>query len=333
MCVRDQHGRFGSVTVDELHNRLLFVLRMSKRLDRLTLLSTFVRIAERGAISAAARDLGFSQASASRQLAELEDRLGVQLALRTTHNLSLTEAGKACLADARELLRGWEALVERNAEDDTALSGKLKVVAPVALGQLDLGDAALAFQAAHPDVEVIWELQDDPIRFSEIGCDLWVKIGPVPDETLIVRPLGTVQRLIVAAPALIEERNVQQPNDLGELPCAALAPFEGGVISLANADGEAKSITASVALSTNNIFLAKKAALKGIGYAVMPRWLVATELADGRLLDVLPNWRAAKLTINAAYMPARRQTRRLKRFLEHLTDTVANMPGVELIRT
>lgn len=302
---------------------------MSKSLDRLTLLNTFVRIAERGGISSAARDLDMSQASASRQLAELENQLGVQLALRTTHNFALTEAGQDCLADARDLLSGWETMVERHAEDDASLSGKLKVVAPVALGQLDLGDAALVFQAAHPDVEIIWELQDDPIRFSEVGCDLWVKIGAVPDETLIVRPLGTVERLIVAAPSLTKERNIQLPSDLADLPCAALAPFEGSAIRLTDADGKAVTVTARVGLSTNNTFSAKKAALKGLGYTIMPRWFVAAELGDGRLLDVLPSWRAAELTINAAYLPARRQTRRLKTLIDHLTEAVADMPGVD----
>jgi len=80
---------------------------MSKPLDRLTLLETFARISDRGSISAAARDLGLSQASASRQLKELEDRLGAQLIRRTTHSIALTPAGQALLRDARELIAGW----------------------------------------------------------------------------------------------------------------------------------------------------------------------------------------------------------------------------------
>ncbi len=125
---------------------------MSKSLDRLALLTTFARIAERGSISAAARDLGFSQASASRQLAELERRLGVQLIQRTTHRLALTQSGADCLSDARGLLDGWEALVERFAGEDSAVRGGLKIVAPIALGQRHLAEAALRFQQAHPAV-------------------------------------------------------------------------------------------------------------------------------------------------------------------------------------
>ena len=99
----------------------------------MTLLATFLRIAERGSISAAARDLGLSQASASRQLADLEQRLGVPLIRRNTHSLALTEQGESCLADARSLLAGWEALTDRVAEDQTQLRGPLRIIAPVAL--------------------------------------------------------------------------------------------------------------------------------------------------------------------------------------------------------
>ncbi|MEL6977330.1 MAG: LysR family transcriptional regulator [Pseudomonadota bacterium] len=302
---------------------------MSKSLDRLTLLQTFARIAERGSISAAARDLGLSQASASRHLSELELRLGAELVRRTTHSLALTEAGEDCLAEARGLLEGWDALAERFAESDRALSGRLKIVAPVALGQLQLARAALAFQRHHPSVSLTWLLEDAPIRFAEIGCDLWIKIGRVPDETLVVRPLGVVERMVVAAPELLEGDLPRAPKDLAALPCAALEPFEAASIPLTHADGGRETVSANVALSTNNIFSAYQAALMGVGYAVLPRWFVENDLRAGDLVDVLPDWRAPSLTINAAYLPARRRTRRLTAFLEHISAAVSEIPGVE----
>ena len=102
---------------------------MTKSLDRLVLLETFVRIAERGSISAAARDLGLSQPSASRQLSELEGRLGAQLIRRTTHNLALTPAGQDLLVEARQMLEGWDALVERHGRGPDDIKGRLKIVA------------------------------------------------------------------------------------------------------------------------------------------------------------------------------------------------------------
>ncbi|NIA70556.1 LysR family transcriptional regulator [Pelagibius litoralis] len=302
---------------------------MSKALDRLGLLSTFARIAERGSISAAARDLGLSQASASRQLKALEEGLGVQLVQRTTHSLSLSQAGQDCLAEARVLIEGWDALAERFAGEESQVRGKLKVVAPVALGQLHLAEAVLRFQQAQPGVSITWLLEDETIRFAEIGCDLWIKVGPVPDETLVVRSLGRVERLVVAAPDLIKGRRISAPADLAELPCAALAPFEAASIPLTRADGTVETVDASVALATNNIFAAHKAAQLGIGYAVMPRWFVEGELKAGDLIDVLPGWRAKPLTINAAYLPSRRQTRRLKLLIDHMAEAVSAIPGID----
>ncbi len=295
---------------------------MSRALDRLTLLETFVRIAERGTISAAARDLGLSQASASRQLSDLEQRLGVDLITRTTHALSLTKAGETCLTEARLLLADWDGFAEQFADEAESLSGPLKIVAPIALGQTIALDCAVAFQNAHPGIVLDWILEDRPIRFSETGCDLWIRIGDVPDDTLIVQPLSTVERLIVAAPGLLPEDAQAEPERLVDQPCLALSPFEGGRIPLSAQDGTVRDVAAKVSFSSNDIFAVKRAALSGAGYAVLPRWLIAQELEEGSLIDLLPDWRAPSLTINAAYAPSRRQTRRLRLFLKAMSDAL-----------
>ncbi|MEO0409857.1 MAG: LysR family transcriptional regulator, partial [Cyanobacteria bacterium P01_A01_bin.135] len=270
---------------------------MSKSLDRLTLLQTFVRIADAGSISAAARDLGLSQPSASRQLAELEQRFQAQLIQRTTHSLSLTPAGLELLADARRLLEGWEALEEKYLDPDQSLRGQLKVVAPVALGQLHLLDIALQFQQQHPAISLSWQLEDQEIRFAEVGCDCWIKIGPIPDPSLVVESLGHVERLMVAAPQLLQVHfQPTAPGDLNQFPCVALAPFEGGKIPLTSS-GEKAAIAPPVCMTTNNIFALRRAALAGLGIAVMPRWFIESELKAGQLLDLLPTWRAPRLGI------------------------------------
>lgn len=298
-------------------------MRMSRNLDRLTLLTTFLRIAERGSITAAASDLGMAQASASRQLALLEARLDATLIRRTTHSLTLTEAGRRLLPEAQGLLQSWEALEERFSLEQGAIAGPLKVVAPVGLGQTILGDAALAFQAQHPDVTLTWILDDSQIRFAEIGCDLWIKAGRPGDESLIVRDLAEVERLVVAAPEFGKARKVDHPRGLDELACAALSDFEGSSIPLVDRGGERFLLKAHAGFTSDNLFVIKQAACKGIGFAVMPRWLVAEELAAGVLLDLLPDWRAPSLSITAAYAPARQQTLRLRVFLEAMQAAVA----------
>ncbi len=301
---------------------------MSKPLDRLTLLETFARIAERGSISQAARDLGLSQASVSRQLKDLEDRLGTVLIRRTTHSLALTPAGQGLLQDARELTTGWTALEERHGPSGRQVKGPLKIVAPVALGQHHLADIACRFQRAHPAVTITWLLQDEAIRFAEIGCDCWIKVGAVPDDALIVRELGRVERLLVAAPDLVSPRKDFTPEEVAGLPCVALDPFEGSRIGLTSRDRATATLTPHVSFSTNSIFAQHRAALNGAGFAVMPRWFVEADLETGRLVDLLPDWRAATLTINAAFMPTRFQPRRLALFLDRLTTDVPGIPGI-----
>ena len=314
------------IAVDGLKVSLLYAKRMSKSIDRLTLLETFARIAERGSISAAARDLGMSQASASRQLKELETRLGAHLVRRTTHSLLLTQAGQACLADARGLLQSWEAMQERHMGDPSVLTGKLKVVAPVGLGQRHLSGALVKFHDAHPGVDVTWHLQDDTLNFIESGCDLWMKIGPVPDDRLIARGLGKVERLVVAAPHLVAGEPT--PKAVATGPWIALSPFEANHIPLANTRGRQTTIDTHPTLTTNNLFAAYEAAKKGVGFAVMPRWFVEEDLNTGTLIDNLPAWRAAPRTLYAAYLPHDRQSLRLQAMIDHMETAVAKTAGI-----
>lgn len=300
---------------------------MTGTLDRITLLETFVRIAERGSISAAARDLGLSQPSVSRQLAELEQRFGSQLARRTTHELSMTPAGQDLLHDARQLIDGWHAMAERHGKGQTDITGRLKIVAPVALGQLHLADLMLQFQIAHPQVSIDWHLEDDTIRFAETGCDCWIKVGAVPDDSLIVRPLAEVERLVVAAGSLAKQHAIETPLDIEQIPFAVLDPFEGGKITLKSETNRSQHISPEAAVSTNNIFALHRAALTGAGAAVLPLWFVEEDLTAGRLVDILPGWRAPTLTVNIAYLPGRHQPIRLRKFIEHLYDGMAGLPG------
>ena len=302
---------------------------MSKPLDRLTLLETFVRIADAGSISAAARDLGLSQPSASRQLAELESRLKTQLIRRTTHSLVLTDAGADLLADARQLIDGWEALSEKHLASDRLIRGSLKVVAPVALGQLHLARIAWRFQQDHPGVKVTWQLEDEPIRIAEVGCDCWVKVGPIPDETLVVRSLGTVERLLVASRPFVTKHGMPRgPTAAERLPLAALEPFEGGRIPLSQGKKRVQTIRPKPRTQTNNIFALKEAVLMGLGFAVMPHWFAASELKSGALIDILPTWRAPALDVHVAYLPGRHQTLRLTTFLNALREQVPKISGI-----
>ena len=305
-------------------------MRMTKALDRLTLLATFLRIAERGSISAAARDLGLSQASASRQLADLEARLGTQLIRRTTHSLSLTDQGDACVRDARGLLHSWDALADRMAKQQSQLSGPIRVIAPVALGQRALVGAGAKFQAQHPDVTVSWELIDEDIRFAERGCDLWIKAGAVPDDTLVVRHVGQAERIVIASPGLAKESKIATPRDLTQVPWISLSVFEGHRFQLTRSGQAVQDVTAKPIMTTNNIFAVLEAARNGLGAAILPKWFIAQELKKKQLVDVLPGWQTQSVPIHLAYLPAASQPRRLSAFLAFMEQSLRDLSGLEV---
>lgn len=287
---------------------------MTARFDRLALLETFVRVAERGSLSRAARDLGMSQPSVSRQLAALEARLGVVLARRTTHDVTLTADGLALLEDARRMLGEWEVVEERYGDADV-LKGVIRVVAPIALGQGLFVHAASRFMTDHPEVSVDWRLRDDEIRFAEEGCDCWVKIGPVPDDTLVVRELARVERMVVGTPDCLAAHD---GATLKDMPWLTLGPFEGNRIELFDDEGRMEAFSVTPRLASDNIFALYEACLQGIGVAILPRWFVAKELTGGALMDAAPGLRAARLPVNLAFAPGAKRPARVERFCEAL---------------
>ena len=212
---------------------------------------------------------------------------------------------------------------------ETGIRGKLKVVAPIALGQMHLARIAWQFQRDHPGVTITWQLDDQPIRFAEVGCDCWVKIGPVPDETLIVKRLGSVERLLVASRGFVAEHSQpNSPRQAEKLPLIALDPFEGGQIPL-HQGKRVVTIQPDARMQTNNIFALKEATNMGLGMAVLPSWFIAGELQSGELVDLLPTWRAPSLDIHVSYLPGRHRTLRLKTFLETIETEVPEIEGVE----
>ncbi len=283
---------------------------MSSRFDRIALLETFVRIAERQSLSGAARDLNTSQPSVSRQLAALESHLGVVLVRRTTHDVALTPDGLTLLADARRMIGEWEFIQDRHKEDEV-LNGTIRVVAPIALGQSLFIRAATQFMKDHPGISIDWRLRDDTIRFAEEGCDCWLKVGPVPDDTLVVRKLAQVERIVVGTPEYLAQHD---QTDLDAMSWLTLGSFEGNRIELLDRENKRQTFSVAPKLASDNIFAVYEAVKQGVGIAIMPHWFVASDLDDGALLNVAPSLRAARLPINLALASGTRRPARVEQF-------------------
>ena len=302
---------------------------MGNPADTMQLLETFTRIADAGSLSAAARGLGTSQASVSRQLAALESRLKTALARRSTHELTLTEEGGRLLPRALEILAAWEATRESLAESEAPLQGRLRVIAPSGIGPSIVAQAAALFVQRHPQVDIDLTFTDASVDVVGIGADLQIKVGPVERQELIVRRIGVVERWLVAAAGLdLSAWKASGDEARDGLPVVALAPLYDGVIPFTDHHGTARSLNCRVRLRCEVLNAAYQAVLAGGGVGLMPRWLVAEDVAAGRLRRLLRKAAFASVPIHLAFPPGRYRPRRTREFADMIENEIGHIGAI-----
>jgi len=304
--------------------------RMSTPVDRLNLMRLFVHIAEVRSLSGAGRLLGLSQPSTSRQLKQLETTLGVELFQRSTHELVLTEAGKQFLPTAMEMLAVWEGAVENARAGRDKFRGNIRVAVPVAIGQTVLAEIAVRFLAEHRGITLDWHIIDEPGDLAAGGYDLWIRAGPIRDESLIVHQLRRSHRTIVGNAA---EKAVQHPTELNRRPAVQLVTYMALQIPLETDDGRATTLTLKPALATDNIYVALMGTRSGIGYGILPYWLVQEDLEAGTLVELCPGWRPPSISLYIAYPQTRFRTARVKLFIEYLRRELLGLESNAAFRT
>jgi DNA-binding transcriptional LysR family regulator len=302
---------------------------MSAPVDRLNLMRLFVRMAEARSLSAAGRLLGLSQPSTSRQLKQLETALGVELFKRSTHELVLTEAGHRFLAAATDMLASWDAAAEEARVGRDNLQGPIRVAVPVAIGQTILAEMAMRFLLEHPGVTLDWRLVDEPGDLAAGGYDLWVRAGPIRDESLIVHDLWRTERTIIGKPM---PSRIRHPTELNRRNVVQLVTFMPSQISLETDDGRSATLILKPALATDNIYVALMGIRAGIGYGILPHWLVEPDLESGSLVELCPDWHPPAITLHIAYRQTRFRTARVKRFIDYLRHEFAAMDSITLRR-
>lgn len=276
---------------------------MKDRLEQLRLLAA---IAERGTLSAAGAALGMSQPSASRCLRLLEGIVGATLVERTAQSSGLTEAGQRFLDAGRGLMDGWDRAIEAARADRDDLAGHLCVVAPVAAGEGLLATMVARFLRRHPDVTIDWTLSDAPVDPTRSGCDLWIRVGEVPTDDLVVRDIWRIDRAIVAASG---GTAATHPSDLVQAPAVFVRAFLAREVELIDHTDARFSLRQAPVLTVDSIQAARAALLEGVGYAVMPLWAVQRDLDDGALTRLCPDWTPPSITLSFAYRPGIRPRR------------------------
>jgi DNA-binding transcriptional LysR family regulator len=308
--------------------------------DRLALLQTFLRVAEAGSFSAAALQLATTQPTVSRRVQLLESLLGARLVERSTRGLRLTEEGERCAAQAQELIDGWQALAEE-LDGGEELSGTLRLRVPHAFGQSQLIEPLAAFLTRHPRVSVEWMLQDQLPDFSRENVDCSLLVGEISQPNLIASQLAEVPRVLVAAPPLARKLpkglDRKTPEEiaalLGAQPWLALLAFYRDGIDLRAANGDARlHIRFRPRLGTDSLFALIESARRGLGLALVSQWAVIDDLAQGRLVRLLPDWCATPLPISLVYPSRRLQPARLRAFQQVMREVIPTLPGMRELR-
>ncbi|MBI1251884.1 MAG: LysR family transcriptional regulator [Alphaproteobacteria bacterium] len=266
----------------------------------LGLIEVFAKVAERGGFTAAARELGVSKATASKQVAELEAQLGVRLFNRSTRSLALTEAGAQALKRAQRILEEADGLCEDAATARQSPRGRLRVAAPLTFGLDYLAPLLPDFLTRYPDLSLDLALDDRRVDLVSDGYDLAVRISELADSSLVARQLAPVRLVPVAAPAFWDAHGrPQRPNDLAALPSFLyLNAAMGDMWRFTHPSGERASVRGQRRLAVNNGAAERPALLAGLGVALLPDMIVWRDVMAGALEIALPDWTSPPLTLH-----------------------------------
>lgn len=294
-------------------------------MDRFKQIETFVSVAQRGSLSAAAIAEGVAPAVIGRRLDALEERLGVKLMLRTTRRLSLTFEGSAFLEDCQRILREVQDAEASVSAGGVKASGHLRISAPAGFGRRHVVPLLPDFLDAHPDVSITLDLSDRIVDIVNEGVDLAVRIGALDDSSLVGVRLAENRRVVVASPAYLARRGTPaHPDDLAQHDCLLLAGGAGQRGWLFDIDGEIRSVRVGGRLECNDGAALHAWALAGRGLAWRSMWEVGDEIAAGRLVPVLEAHAAAPTAIHALFPQRRHLPLRVRLFIDLLKHTYGN---------
>ncbi len=299
-------------------------------MNNLTGMVIFAQVVQSGSFSKAADALGMSKSSVSKKVSFLEDRLGVRLLNRTTRKLSLTEVGQVFFERCERIMSEAEEaeLAITRLQDEPR--GVLKISAPVSFGMRHIGKPLAAFLATHDQLSVDVQLNDRYVDIVEEGFDLAIRVGQLPDSSLIARKVGNARLMVCAAPSYWEKHpKPQHPLDLEQHNCliytlartASFWPYQEG--------GKTHQVKIEGSIKANNGEVLRDLALAGIGLAVSPSFIVGPDVAKGTLECVLEGFDHNPVNIYAVYPHNRHLSAKVRLFVDFLKNWFKDCPSWE----
>jgi DNA-binding transcriptional LysR family regulator len=295
---------------------------------------SFVRVAERGSLSAVAREFGVGQSTVTRHLRELEEAVGVPLLSRTTRRVTLTDEGGRYYADCVQILRLVDQAGDEARATRGAAAGTIRISCAAAIGVLHIGRLIFAFQDRYPDIGVDLSLTDERIDLVREGVDIALRLGPLTDSSMKLRALGRSRRLMVAAPSYLAARGRPAvPQDLAGHEGIRMTNIAGSdTLVLEGPDGERDAVPFGGRFRVDHGLAAREAFVAGRGIGPAHRWLVDDLLADGRLEAILPGYEPPPVPLSMLIVPERAGIARVRLLVDFLIDQIGGIPGIETTR-
>lgn len=288
-------------------------------MDRLEGMSIFVAAVETGSLTSAGRRLGIPLPTISRKLAELEDHLGVRLLMRSTRRLTLTEAGNDYFQSCKRILDEVGDAERRAAGEQLAPKGELVVTAPIVFGRLHVLPLVNEFLSAYPEINVRMWLSDRNMHLLEDRLDLAVRIGALPDSSMIATRVGAVRYLVCGSPDHFKEHGIpSHPDELANRPCIAFE-MAGSPPSWSfrlGEDGRERAVAIRARLSVNTAEAALDAAIAGVGITRILSYQAARAIGEGKLEVVLERFEQPSLPVWLLHQPQGAMPFKLRSFLD-----------------
>lgn len=302
-------------------------------MDKLNAMAIFVRVVERGSFSAVARELQTSQPTISKVLRALEIELGGKLIARSTRRLSLTNEGQRYYDECRHILAAVDAAEHSFQSGRETIAGPLRIGSSVSFGRLQIAPRLPAFLKRHPEVRIDLQLSDQNQDLVSEGLDVTFRIGELNDSSLIARHVGTTHRITVAAPDyLAQNGQPQTPQELSKHNCLLFNLLGSQNLWVYQRNQQHHEVRINGNAQSNNSEAIRELVLGGLGIAMSPVWLFSEDLKAGRVTAILQDYTAQSLPIHAVSPANRRQSARVKAFVDYMSQALESAPELQSIK-
>ncbi|MGU5769440.1 LysR family transcriptional regulator [Aeromonas sp. YN13HZO-058] len=286
-------------------------------MEQLRRYAIFAAVVEAGSMTGAAKSLGMTPSAVSQHISQLENLLGLTLLHRSTRRLSLTEAGEVVWQGCRVLQQTLSETELRLSEVRDTLLGEVRITAPVGMAGQPLALALSPLLQAHPGLTIQIIADDEKRDLIAERIDVALRVGSLPDSTLVARKLGQTRMLLCAAPAYLTRKGTPRtPTDLATHDWLCGEMLGSGLLLLDEKGGEHR-VRFKPKVLCNNVLPLRQFALAGQGISLQPEGEISEDLAHGRLLELLPGFRVASMEIHAI-TPQREIPEKVRRVVEAL---------------